>query len=242
MQNKLINTAKIVWNDNNIPNSENFGDIYFSNQDPIAETQYVFLSGNHLPERFLNHTQDTFTIGETGFGSGLNFLLAWQLFLQFRQQYPAHQLKKLHFISVENFLLSSQDVRDIHAFYPQLAELVQQLQQNWPMPRAGMTQISFNDCQLTLYLGDVSKYPSFLATHRWLIDCWFFDGFSPAKNEAMWSESLFRDLFDLSQVSTTFATFTAAGFVRRNLQAAGFSVNKRKGFAQKREMLVGIKQ
>lgn len=72
-------------------------------------------------------------------------------------------------------------------------------------------------------------------------DAWFLDGFSPHKNPDMWSTHLFENVSALTRPAGTFATFTAAGFVRRSLQQAGFSVTKRKGFKHKREMLIGFK-
>ncbi|TEA27995.1 hypothetical protein O970_00800 [Candidatus Schmidhempelia bombi str. Bimp] len=241
MQNKLINTAIINWNDKQTPVSSLFDDVYFSNEDPCAETRFVFIDSNHLPERFIQHQHSQFVIGETGFGSGLNFLLAWQLFNQFRQQYPHHPLKQLHFISVENYLLTPNDVEKIHAYYHELAALARQLQQQWPAPIAGNVNLTFENSKLTLWLGDISEYSQFLQQANLKVDCWFFDGFAPAKNQAMWSETLFKQLFQQTQPMGTFATFTAAGFVRRNLQAAGFNVNKQKGFGRKREMLIGNK-
>ncbi|MCO6524791.1 MAG: tRNA (5-methylaminomethyl-2-thiouridine)(34)-methyltransferase MnmD [Candidatus Schmidhempelia sp.] len=241
MQNKLINTAIINWNNKHTPISTQFDDVYFSNEDPLAETRFVFIESNHLSERFIQHQQPQFIIGETGFGSGLNFLLTWQLFNQFREQYPNHPLKRLRFISVENYLLTLNDLQKIHGFYPELASLKQQLQQQWPKPIAGEITLNFINSQLTLWLGDISEYSQFLQQANLKIDCWFFDGFAPAKNQSMWSACLFKQLFQYTQPMATFATFTASGFVRRNLQAAGFKVSKQKGFGRKREMLIGYK-
>ena len=59
------------------PRSIFFDDIYFS-EGGLEETDHVFLRGNDLHERF--KTASCFSIGELGFGTGLNFLGAWRLF------------------------------------------------------------------------------------------------------------------------------------------------------------------
>ncbi|MDQ0321314.1 tRNA U34 5-methylaminomethyl-2-thiouridine-forming methyltransferase MnmC [Pararhizobium capsulatum DSM 1112] len=75
-----------------------------------------------------------------------------------------------------------------------------------------------------------------------LFDAWYLDGFTPSRNPDMWSASLMQRIYDHTVNQGSFATYAAAGFVRRNLQAAGFSVERRKGFAGKREMLCGARQ
>ncbi|QIQ21115.1 tRNA (5-methylaminomethyl-2-thiouridine)(34)-methyltransferase MnmD [Zophobihabitans entericus] len=240
--NTPLTNAKIRWNEQGDPVSEIFEDVYFSDDSGIEETRYVFLDSNHLAERFLNSTETVFTIGETGFGSGLNFLAVWQYFLAFRQQNPDHPLKKLHFISVEKYPLLHEDMQKIHVHYPEIHSLAVQLQACWNRPKTGKQTIHLDSCQLDLWFCDIAEYPTYLKQEKVLIEAWFFDGFAPAKNQDMWSESVFKQLYALTRPKGTFATFTAAGFVRRNLQSAGFIVEKRKGFGRKREMLVGIKQ
>jgi tRNA U34 5-methylaminomethyl-2-thiouridine-forming methyltransferase MnmC len=58
----------------------------------------------------------------------------------------------------------------------------------------------------------------------------------------MWGPGLMQQVHDHTSPDGSFATYTAAAQVRRNLQAAGFTVTIRKGFAGKREMLLGRKQ
>jgi len=87
-----------------------------------------------------------------------------------------------------------------------------------------------------LWQGDVAD---FLANAQFRADVWYFDGFSPAKNPAMWSAEVFSRAFQLTKPGGTFSTYTAAGWVRRNIESAGFVVTKKPGFGAKREMLVG---
>jgi len=87
------NLAQLEWR-NNQPYSQQYDDVYFSTDDGLAETDYVFLQHNQLASRWQTLKDENFTIAETGFGTGLNFLCAWQ---QWRQHAP--QAAHLHFIS-----------------------------------------------------------------------------------------------------------------------------------------------
>lgn len=233
--------STIIWNDNQIPISRYFDDVYFNTDGAVDETRYVFIEGNCLYDRFLQHQQETFTIGETGFGSGLSFLITWQTFKQFRQKKPNSNLKKLNFFSVEKYPLSASEMSKIHnkvinhndALWP----LAKQLQDS--LKRSDVD--SLEEANLLICYDDISCFADFLVQQNSFIDAWFFDGFSPAKNSDMWSESLFKQCYELTSKGGSFATFTAAGFVRRNLINAGFNIKKRKGFGLKREMLIGSK-
>ncbi|OCG21738.1 MULTISPECIES: tRNA (5-methylaminomethyl-2-thiouridine)(34)-methyltransferase MnmD [unclassified Gilliamella] len=229
----------ITWDENQTPMSTYFDDVYFNTKGAIDETTYVFIDGNDLYQRFLRHKQDTFIVGETGFGSGLSFLLLWQTFLHFRSQHPNHILKYLAFFSVEKYPLSSDELIKVHNNVisdDSLLLLAKQLQTHLID-----STCQFDNVSLTICYDDISNFSKFLAKRNVLIDAWFFDGFSPAKNPDMWAESLFKDCYALTALNGTFATFTAAGFVRRNLLNAGFKVRKRKGFGVKREMLIGYR-
>ncbi|MGL5537269.1 MAG: bifunctional tRNA (5-methylaminomethyl-2-thiouridine)(34)-methyltransferase MnmD/FAD-dependent 5-carboxymethylaminomethyl-2-thiouridine(34) oxidoreductase MnmC, partial [Aeromonas veronii] len=77
-----LHHARLDWNEAGTPVSSDFGDVYFSNDNGLSETRYVFLQQNRLPARFSHHDSDSFVIGETGFGTGLNFLATMQAFLE----------------------------------------------------------------------------------------------------------------------------------------------------------------
>ncbi|TSJ98912.1 tRNA (5-methylaminomethyl-2-thiouridine)(34)-methyltransferase MnmD [Gilliamella apicola] len=234
--------STITWDENQTPISTYFNDVYFNTEGAIDETRYVFIESNDLYQRFLQHEQETFIVGETGFGSGLSFLILWQTFLHFRDQHPNHVLKKIKFFSVEKFPLSSDELKQIHHNVltkdKDLQNLASQLQTNFSEIQS---IYHFDNVSLSIFYDDVSYFPDFLRKQNILINAWFFDGFSPAKNPDMWSESLFKKCYTLTARKGTFATFTAAGFVRRNLLNAGFNVFKHKGFGIKREMLIGNK-
>lgn len=237
-----IQTAALSWNEQGTPVSKQFDDVYFSNQDGLEETRYVFLNGNQLPQRFNQHTRSLFIVAETGFGTGLNFLTLWQAFARFRAESSDALLQRLHFISFEKFPLQLTDLTAAHAQWPELATYASELRVQWPLPLPGCHRLLLAEGRITLdlWFGDVNELlPHFDASMNNQIDAWFLDGFAPSKNPDMWSESLFAAMARFARPQGSFATFTAAGFVRRGLQQAGFTVTKCKGFGQKREMLAG---
>lgn len=242
MKKSAVQTARLSWNEEGTPISEEFGDIYFSNQDGLEETRYVFLQGNQFPARFENHPFETCVIAETGFGTGLNFLTLCQCFEQFKLNHPQAKLQRLHFISFEKYPLSQYDLKAAHSHWPELASLSNLLCEQWPQALPGNQRIVLKNGQITLdlWFGDVNdQLPQLNSNLNNKIDAWFLDGFAPSKNPQMWSEQLFTAMAKFSRKGGTFSTFTAAGFVKRGLREAGFTIKKIKGFGCKREMLTG---
>ena len=238
---RQLEHAALNWDENSLPISSEFDDVYFSKASGLDETRYVFLQHNRLPERWesFDFSQGTpFVIAETGFGTGLNFLCAWQAFLQHA---PADA--RLHFISVEKFPLTQEDLKKSLSIWPELKALADQLIEVYPLPIPGVHRRHFacasgstGRIQLTLLQGDASELFSQLEAK---VDAWFLDGFAPAKNPEMWTPELFQAIRRLSDHGTTVATFTAAGIVRNGLKAAGFDIKKTKGFGRKRHMVCG---
>ena len=237
-----IQHAKIHFNQENTPVSDKFDDVYFSNQDGLAETHYVFLEGNQLWERWVNYQEAHFVIAETGFGTGLNFFAVTTLFREFRQKHPDSPLKRLYFISFEKYPLLLYALQQAHLAYPQFSHLAQHLQQHWLNPIQGCYRFHFDETTLDLWFGDVAKNLPQLGDYiNGKIDAWFLDGFAPSKNPDMWNEQLYQQMFRFTKPQGTFATFTAASAVRKGLENAGFNITKRKGFGKKRECLSGQK-
>ena len=237
-----IQHAKIHFNQENTPVSDKFDDVYFSNQDGLAETHYVFLEGNQLWERWVNYQEAHFVIAETGFGTGLNFFAVTTLFGEFRQKYPNSPLKRLYFISFEKYPLALDALQQAHLAYPQFSHLAQHLQQHWLNPIQGCYRFHFDETTLDLWFGDVAENLPQLGDYmNDKIDAWFLDGFAPSKNPDMWNEQLYQQMFRFTKPQGTFATFTAASAVRKGLENAGFNITKRKGFGKKRECLSGQK-
>ncbi|WP_343553314.1 bifunctional tRNA (5-methylaminomethyl-2-thiouridine)(34)-methyltransferase MnmD/FAD-dependent 5-carboxymethylaminomethyl-2-thiouridine(34) oxidoreductase MnmC [Pantoea sp.] len=238
-----VEHAQLNWNEQGTPVSRAFGDVYFSNDNGLEETRYVFLDGNHIPQRFTDHPRDLFIVAESGFGTGLNFLTLWQAFDRFRSEHPSAPLRRLHFISCEKFPLTHADLVAAHAHWPELQPWAEQLQQQWPHALPGCQRVMFNGGEVTLdlWLGDINALiHTFDDSLNRQVDAWFLDGFAPAKNPEMWTPELFAAMARMARPGGTLATFTASGFVRRGLQDAGFTMQKRKGFGHKREMLIGV--
>ena len=226
--------AHLEWDEQGQPLSSHFADVYFSNENALAETRYVFLANNQLPERFAALTTDQqLVIGETGFGTGLNFLCAWQLFEQ-----QAVTGARLHFISVEKYPLNKADLLRALALWPELAPYAEQLLAQYVALHPGFQRLVFADGRiiLTLLIGDALELLGQLDAR---VDAWFLDGFAPAKNPDMWTPELFVELARRSHPSTTLGTFTSTGYVRRRLNEAGFKMKRVPGLGKKWEVLKG---
>ncbi|MPS49102.1 bifunctional tRNA (5-methylaminomethyl-2-thiouridine)(34)-methyltransferase MnmD/FAD-dependent 5-carboxymethylaminomethyl-2-thiouridine(34) oxidoreductase MnmC [Methylobacillus sp.] len=224
--------ASLEWHEGQ-PYSAHFGDVYFSRESGLEETRHVFLRHNQLAERWQTMQQDAFTIVETGFGTGLNFLCAWQMW---EHTAPSHV--RLHFVSIEKFPLSHADLARALALWPELRQYSTALLAQYHQIVPGWQRLVFcqGRVQLTLLVGDVLALLPQLSSHA---DAWFLDGFAPSRNPEMWQEALFDNMAAFSHKHTTFATFTSAGIVKRGLQAAGFEVHKVAGHGRKRDMLCG---
>lgn len=221
------------WQDGQ-PFSNRFSDIYFSHDSGIKEKRHVFLEGNRLPERFsLLSGRESFSIGETGFGTGLNFLSTWQLFDQVTM--PGCSLD---FFSVEKYPLDDNELESVLSLWPVLQLYAEKLRAKWRRRVPGWNRWSFSGgrIRLTLVIGDVLDA---ITEVRGGVDAWFLDGFSPARNPEMWAQPVFMEIARKSRPGATFSTYTCAGSVRRGLEQAGFQVFKSPGFGSKREMLQG---
>ncbi len=253
-----LSPAQLHWTAQGEPISDQYGDVYFSREHGLDETRYVFLAGCSLPERIAQlQPGQTLRIAETGFGTGLNFLATWALFARL-----APVGARLHFASVEKHPLKRADLIQAHSLWPELAPFAAALAAIYPTGgHSRLLQHPFEQGRITLsvYWGDVEA-----ALAQWLpglagadyhghqldqlhygespitFDSWFLDGFSPAKNPAMWQPALYNAMAWLSKPGTQVATFTAAGHVKRGLCAAGFTVRKTPGFGPKRERLVAV--
>lgn len=244
MKTTAIQNATLSFNAEGTPVSREFDDVYFSNDNGLQETRYVFLNGNDLPARFEQHDRSVMVVAESGFGTGLNFLALWQAFDAFQTAHPEATLRHLHFISFEKFPLCADDLALAQKHWPELACLAETLRAQWPMAWPGCHRLLLAGGRITLdlWFGDINHLVDQLdASHNGQVDAWFLDGFAPAKNPDMWTPGLFSAIARLARPGGTLATFTAAGFVRRGLADAGFTMTRRKGFGRKREMLIGTR-
>lgn len=205
-----------------VPVSRAFDDPYYSLTDGLSETRHVFLAGNDLPARFA----PGFHIAELGFGTGLNCLtalLAWR---------DAGMGGPLRFTSFEAHLLPPADITHALQVFPDLAPLAAPL-----AAVVGGNANAIPDLDLTIVEGDARETLPHWAGRA---DAWFLDGFAPAKNPELWGAPLMAEVAAHTAPGGTFATYTAAGDVRRALAAAGFEVTRAPGFGRKRHMSRGV--
>ena len=229
-----IETADIDWS-NGAPRCRRFGDVYFCSENGLEEARYVFIGQNRLRERFsLLPAASSFVIAETGFGTGLNFLAAWQAWNETAT--PRHGC--LHFVSAERHPLTPEDLARALTMWPELKAYADQLLEQYPAPTSGTHRLVLagGRVRLTLFFGDVADAWRELDFQA---DAWFLDGFAPAKNPGMWTSEVIDAIPGHSKPGATLATFTSVGEVRRRLIAAGFAVRKAPGFGQKWDMLTG---
>lgn len=266
MNNSLSQPPKISWDKQGQPKSEYFDDFYFNTDNGLEESRYVFLDKNNLKSRWqannlnadTNKAQQTFTIAETGFGTGLNFLATWQLWLQCA---PCNT--QLHFISVEKYPLSRAQIAKALALWPELKTQADALIEQYPLhiftgqPSVHRLTFKQGEIKLTLIFDDAIaglkqlapsanatpcvalQHAHYSATPQ-KINAWFLDGFSPAKNPDMWQPALFQLVAKLSQKNTTLSTFTAIKSLREGLSSVGFTIKKTTGFGKKREMVTAV--
>lgn len=225
---RLPPRPNLSWTDAGAPRADDYADIYFSG-DGLSETRAVYLDGCNLPAAWAS--AETFTVGELGFGSGLNLLALWRLWRDHRPSPSA----RLHFLSFEGFLMEPEDAARIHAAHPVLSEISQHLLARWPVRARGVQRITLPDgVTLTIHIDEVAAA---LPEAEASCHAWFLDGFAPARNPDMWSAEAMRHVARLSRPGAMAATYTVAGEVRRNLAAAGFTVEKKPGHGTKRERL-----
>jgi len=223
-------TDRVQWRGGTIPVSTRFDDTYFSDVDGRGETREVFLRGNGLPDRWRN--AEGFTVAELGFGTGLNFL---ETVSQWRS--AGKPGASLRYVSFEKYPLCEDDLWHALSPWPDLTHAAETLLGAWP-PDGPAMRLEQDGVTLDLHIGDAR---STIGKTAFYANAWYLDGFSPAKNPELWDADLLQSVYDHTSPGGSFSTFTAAGWVRRNLEAAGFDVERVPGFARKRERLQGAR-
>lgn len=212
-----------------VPYAERFGDVYHSADGGLAQARHVFLGGNRLPQRWRG--RERFTVLETGFGLGLNFLATWQAW-----RADGDACRQLHYVAVEKHPFAAHDLVQLHAQWPELAELSVQLRAAWPPLVSGFHRLLLDGGRivLTLAFGDIADcLPQIDAA----ADAFYLDGFAPSKNPDMWAPEVLARLNRLAAPEATAATYTVSAAVRKALAQAGFQCEKWPGFGRKRDML-----
>jgi tRNA 5-methylaminomethyl-2-thiouridine biosynthesis bifunctional protein len=219
----------VDWSADGTPRSPRFGDIYHSASGALAQARHVFLAGCSLPQAWAGAAQ--WRILETGFGLGLNFLAAWRAWKD-----DPKRPRLLHFVSIEAWPVSANDVVRAVRDEPSLQPLASELAARWWGLVPGLHRISFEDGQvlLTLCIGDVRER---LQELDFEADAVFLDGFDPHRNGEMWELATLKAVTRSCRRGARLATWTVAGAVRRDLAQLGWSVGKIAGLPPKRECL-----
>ena len=212
--------GNLNWRDGVIPVSNRFDDPYFSLNDGLAETRHVFLAGNDLPARL----RPGFQVAELGFGTGLN-LLALLI---------ANPATPIRFTSFEGYPLPAADIARALDHFPEARAVAGPFLAAWAR---GETRFDLGPLAGEVIIGDARDT---LAAWPGRADAWFLDGFSPAKNPELWSPEILTQVARHTAPGGTFATYTAAGHVRRALAEAGFAVRREPGHGKKRHMSAGV--
>jgi tRNA U34 5-methylaminomethyl-2-thiouridine-forming methyltransferase MnmC len=231
-ENECRTDAVLDWHEGDMPYSRAFDDHFYCRSDGRLECGHVFLAGNGLPQRWQH--PGPFRIGELGFGTGLNFCETWR---QWRESAP--EGASLSFTSFERFPMARGDIARALSHWPEIERERALFTEEWPDAPEGRVEIDLEPgVRLTVVVGAALES---LEREKTPFDAWYLDGFAPSRNPDMWSAELMAEVFRLTVPCGRFGTYAAAGFVRRNLAGAGFAVERRPGFAGKREMLCGEK-
>lgn len=219
------NRAGLEWTDDGVPYSPLFGDRYFGDADGIAEASHVYLQGNGLPLGF----RDDFHIAELGFGTGLNMCVALRAWRQ-------HGMKgTLLYTGFEAYPLEAADLKKVAMSDPRVGQIRDEFLHHWSR---GATSFALPGLRAEIVLGDAR-----ITVPAWkeVADAWFLDGFAPDRNPELWEPDLLRAVARKTVLGGTFATYSAAGDVRRVLALSGFAIERIKGYGRKRHMTRGVK-
>jgi tRNA 5-methylaminomethyl-2-thiouridine biosynthesis bifunctional protein len=234
-----VSYAQIQWLNGSVPYSPEFEDIYFPAEEPLRQTEEVFLTGNNLVERWTESSasptsRNIWTIGELGFGCALNFLATLH---EWKKYAPTNG--HLYYVAFESTPVCKDDLERILKNFPQFSAEANTLLTCYPLPLRGSHRIVLSQYKATLDLvfGDANETVS---EQTFTADAWYLDGFTPVRNKSLWNKALFQTLVTKSHCETTFATYSSAGWLRRELEEVGCSVTKKKHSQGKRETIRGV--
>jgi tRNA 5-methylaminomethyl-2-thiouridine biosynthesis bifunctional protein len=199
--------------------------------DALPAIRHDLLGGNDLPSRW--QARERFVILDTGFGTGLRFLAAWQ---QWRTD-PL-RCRRLHFIACENHPLAAPDLARALRPWPELAELASALVACWPVLTSGLHRLRLDGGQvvLTLFFGDAAAQ---LRSIDAGVDAFFVDR-PPFEGDARLSlPGVAKALARLAAQGATLAGCPEAHPLGEALAASEFLLERRPGFAGRSPMLVG---
>ena len=222
-----------------------YEDFYSSLTNALKESNYVFFEKNNLKKRWANLPKDKnhFTIGEVGFGAGINFLNCCNEWLKMDLDN-----KRLTYFAAEQSPLRFKDLKKAQEKWTSLDTVSKEFLLNYPKLCGGFNFIELcnGKIQLCLMIDDAeiafekliqSRASDSKGLPNIAVDAWFLDGFSPKQNPSAWSEKLMNQISRLSSVGTTSSSYSAASAVQNRLRRHGFDISLCDGFGAKREMI-----
>lgn len=227
---EIVAPASLAWRGEQ-PYSTEFDDIYHDGAQ-ADEVNRVFIGPSQLVDKA--RQQSSLLVGELGFGTGLNFVVAAAACLRTGA--------RLHFVSFDAAPIAPAEFAALCRSRASQHPLYQALDRQYPPLVSGWHRRVLCDGRITLslYWGDAEAGLNDISERQPRpFDIWFLDGFAPDRNPAMWSERLLDQVGALAGDGSTVATFTAAGRVRRALEAAGYTMRRVDQRPHKRESLAG---
>lgn len=193
---------------------------YHSGHGALQEGIHVFIKMGlatklDLPE--LN-------IFEMGLGTGLNFLLSYK---------SAKAEQAINYFALEAFPLEEKEWKALPTPVEGLADEYQMLH-----------LAPWNE-EFKLRNFTVKKIHNSLEEHMFqsnFYDLVYYDAFGPRVQPELWTLDVFKRFYVAMRSNGTLVTYCAKGQVRRDLQAAGFEVERLPGPPGKREMLRATKK
>lgn len=191
---------------------------YHSVHGAVQESLHVFIE-HGLKTRL---QQEAIHIFEMGLGTGLNLYLT---------ALTAPE-KKIHYTSIEAYPVLPEEAAQLNYpiteeyHNPELFSKIHQLP--WEQAVSLTDQLTLTKLQGKLAATDLSQ------VHP--VDIVYYDAFAPDAQPGLWTTEVFEQMYNLLNPGGILVTYCAKGYVKRNMKAAGFTVERLPGPPGKREM------
>jgi tRNA U34 5-methylaminomethyl-2-thiouridine-forming methyltransferase MnmC len=203
---------------------------YHSKHGAIQEAYHVFIRAgfDKVKEQFTLSSQNNLEILEIGFGTGLN---AYITFLESKKN-----TFSIDYVGVEGYPITDEEISKLNY----VTEL-----------NANDTQIIFDGMHKVSWeeKHQISDKFSLLKRKQFFedikdknnFDLIYFDAFGATNQPELWTELIFKKMYEALKENGILVTYSAKGSVRRAMLAVGFTVERLAGPPGKREMLRATK-
>ena len=196
---------------------------YHSTHGAIQEAKHVFIK-NGLD---LFQKQDAISILEIGFGTGLN---AFITFLETINK------EKVNYVGVEAYPISQEEIEQMNYVSELDSEMYQEIFDKMHSCDWENQQTITENFLLTkrkLFFQDIEDKNQF--------DLIYFDAFGFPLQPELWSEVIFKKMYDALLPKGTLVTYACRSSIKNAMLSVGFSIEKLPGAPGKREMLRATK-